>query len=33
VKRDGGQNELCFLAISRELALVFGLQNELLILN
>jgi hypothetical protein len=26
----GGENELCFLDISRELALVFSLHNELL---
>jgi hypothetical protein len=30
VERDGGEHELCFLDISRELALVFSLYNELL---
>jgi hypothetical protein len=28
--RYGSKDELCFLDISRELALVFGLRNELL---
>jgi hypothetical protein len=30
MERHGGENELCFLDISRELALVFSLHNELL---
>jgi hypothetical protein len=30
MERHGGENELCFLDISRELALMFSLHNELL---